>query len=581
MKKVCVSLIGFFACFLFTVSILAWQQGNKANVASVEGHVYEPKKVEPSDERVNRLRVPSGFTINKFALISNPRMIAVGSDGTVYVTQREPGTLSMLKDLDNDGIADVQKVIAEKKGLHGVALYQNKIYLATVKEVFVAPLNSDGTLGMLQILINDLPDGGQHPNRTLAVGPDNMLYISVGSTCNTCKETNEENATILRADLNGKNRKIFASGLRNTIGYGWHPQSKRLYGFDHGIDWLGDEEQPEEFNELTAGSQYGWPFVYAKSKIYPHGEPPPGYTKEMWAKMSKDPLLLYTPHSAPMQMAFYMAKQFPAEFHNDAFVAMRGSWNRNPPSGYEIARVRFDRSGAPLGIESFISGFLTKDEGSGEYAQFARLAGLAVAKDGSLLFSDDTNNVIYRVSYKTPKPNEMALPVITSKLSEFATIPSTIQVKSEAFSHNGTIPSAHSAYGENRSPVLSWSGAPGGTKSFVLMMEDPDALSPKPFVHWLVANLPANVTSLPASLPPGDKIDTVVGAKQGAANTSAIGYFGPRPPAGDPPHHYHFQVFALDTTLKLDTGFNRHTLLKAMQGHVLAKGEIIGTFQRQ
>jgi Raf kinase inhibitor-like YbhB/YbcL family protein len=581
MKKFCLWLITLFTFFSSAMPIPALQQGKKANMASLEGHVYEPKKLEPSDERVSRLKVPAGFTINKFALLTNPRMIAVGNDGTVYVTQREPGTLSMLKDLDNDGIADVQKVIAEKNGLHGVAVYQNKIYLATVKEVFVAPLNSDGSLGTLQMLIDDLPDGGQHPNRTLAVGPDNLLYISVGSTCNTCKETNEEHATILRAGLDGRNRKVYASGLRNTIGYGWHPQSKRFYGFDHGIDWLGDEEQPEEFNELAEGAKYGWPFVYAKSKIYPHGEPPPGYTKEMWAKMSKEPLLLYTPHSAPMQMVFYTAAQFPAEYHNDAFVAMRGSWNRNPPSGYEIARVRFDKSGAALGVEPFISGFLARDGASGEYAQFARLAGLAVAKDGALLVSDDTNNVIYRVAYKSAKPGELAPPVITSELSGFASAPSTIRVKSEAFANNGAIPSPHSAYGENRSPALNWSGAPGGTKSFVLIMEDPDALSPKPFAHWLVANIPATVTGLPASLPPGDRVGSIAGAKQGAANTGANGYYGPRPPAGDPPHHYHFQVFALDTTLKLDPGFNRHSLLKAMKGHVLAKGEIIGTYQRQ
>jgi glucose/arabinose dehydrogenase len=277
LKKRFISGISLFLLPLLTVPILAWQQNQKANTARVEGHIYEPKKVEPTDERVSRLKLPAGFTVNKFALLANPRMIAVGNDGTVYVTQREPETLSMLKDLDKDGVADVQKVVAEKKGSHGVAIYQNNIYLATVKEVFVAPINPDGTLGALQMLINDLPDGGQHPNRTLAVGADNKLYISVGSTCNVCKETNEENAAILRADLDGKNRKVYASGLRNTIGYGWHPLSKRFFGFDHGIDWLGDQEQPEELNELTEGAKYGWPYVYAKGNIYPHGEPPHHY----------------------------------------------------------------------------------------------------------------------------------------------------------------------------------------------------------------------------------------------------------------------------------------------------------------
>ena len=108
----------------------------------------------------------------------------------------------------------------------------------------------DGTFGPLKRIINDLPDGGQHPNRTLAVGPDDMLYISAGSTCNACAETNPESATMLRASKDGESRTIFASGLRNTIGFDWEPTTGALYGFDHGIDWLGDEAQVEEFNEL-------------------------------------------------------------------------------------------------------------------------------------------------------------------------------------------------------------------------------------------------------------------------------------------------------------------------------------------
>ena len=126
----------------------------------------------------------------------------------------------LLKDSNNDGVADgAPLVVANRAGAHGLAIHGGKLYLATVKEVFVADIKGDGTLGELKMIIGDLPDSGQHPNRTLAWGPDGMLYISVGSTCNTCNESNPENATILRATPDGKSRTICASGLRNTIGF--------------------------------------------------------------------------------------------------------------------------------------------------------------------------------------------------------------------------------------------------------------------------------------------------------------------------------------------------------------------------
>ncbi|HYE74372.1 MAG TPA: PQQ-dependent sugar dehydrogenase, partial [Blastocatellia bacterium] len=278
-------------------SFIVYGQQKKTTEVSITGHVYEPARLEPTEARINQLRLPAGFRIQKFAEIQNPRMLVVAPDGTIYVSQRDPGTVSMLKDIDGDGVADVQRVVAQKERLHGLAIHQGRMYLAAVREVFVSDINQDGTLSPLQMIINDLPDGGQHPNRTLAVGPDNMLYISIGSSCNACTETNPEHATMLRAGLDGRNRKVFASGLRNTVGFGWHPVSKRQFGFDHGIDWLGNEVQHEEINELVEGAKYGWPYVYDDGRINPHGQPPPslGLTKEDWAKQSKQPLLMYTP----------------------------------------------------------------------------------------------------------------------------------------------------------------------------------------------------------------------------------------------------------------------------------------------
>jgi glucose/arabinose dehydrogenase len=284
--------------------------------------------------------------------------------------------------------------------MHGIAFDGNQVFLATVNDVYTSEVRADGSFGPLRRIINDLPDGGQHPNRTLGIGPDGMLYISAGSTCNACAETNPENATILRAKPDGGSRTIFASGLRNTIGFDWEPSSGQLWGMDHGIDWLGDEAQIEELNHIRQGKQYGWPYVFGMGEFNPQDNPPNGITLEKWAEMSEEPALGYTAHSAPMQLAFYDGAAFPQEYQGDAFVAMRGSWNRRPPSGYEVVRVDFER-GQPVSIEPFLTGFLVEQEGD-TYGFLARLAGLAVGPDGALYIADDAQGVIYRVAYDAP-----------------------------------------------------------------------------------------------------------------------------------------------------------------------------------
>jgi Raf kinase inhibitor-like YbhB/YbcL family protein len=560
------------------------QQSLKAVIAPLPSNVYQTAKLEPTPQRIAGLKLPAGFSISKFAEMQNPRMIAVADDGTVYISQRESGTLVMLKDTNRDGRADVQKVVATRKWLHGIALRGNWLYFITTRELYRAPRKPDGTLGTAKLLIKDLPDAGQHPNRTIGFGPDGMLYISVGSTCNACDEPNEENATMLRARADGKNRKIYASGLRNTIGFGWHPVSKRLFGWDHGIDTLGDDVQKEEFNEIKQGKRYGWPYVYENDKVNPHPPPPPAYSPQMWAKMSQQPALMYRAHSAPLQMTYYTGKQFPAQYRNDAFVVMRGSWNRNPPSGYEVVRVRFNAAGSPIAAEPFITGFLINNATpDGKAGHIARLAGIAVAKDGALLVGDDANGIIYRVSYQAP-PRRMTSAMDSRQISlhvpETRNAPRSISVRSGAFRHNGMMDFHHTAYSKNQSPSLSWTGVPANAKSLVLMMEDPDAISPKPFVHWLVANISPKAKGLPSGLMPGDKLPRVAGAMQGAAHTGKVGYYGPKPPADGTTHHYHFQVFALNKKLNLPSGYNRQALLDAMRGHVIGKGEVVGTFKR-
>lgn len=360
----------------------------------------QPELRSATPERIAQLQVAEGFSVTVFAEgLGNVRMAAQAEDGAIYITRPAQGDVIALMDSDGDGMADGDPVIAtsELTQVHGIVITGTQVYLATPKEIYRGELAGDGTFGALEMLVNDLPDGGQHPRRTMAFGPDGMLYVTVGSPCNLCVDDVRERATILQVQPDGSSRTIFADGLRNVLGFGWHPQTGEMWGMDHGSDWLGDDQPPEELNRLEEGNNYGWPFCYADKQVnhYFSGEPS-GMTKAEFCAQSVGPVLTYQAHSAPIGMVFYTGDQFPEEYVNDAFVAMRGSWNRMPPSGYKVVRILFDEAGQPTEFEDFLTGFLIEDDA----AHFGRLAGLLVLQDGSLLIVEDTNGVIYRVSYE-------------------------------------------------------------------------------------------------------------------------------------------------------------------------------------
>lgn len=362
--------------------------------SEIAGYVFRPALVAASEENVNQLKVPSGFKVNKFAEgLGKPRILLAGANGMVYTSDREAGIVMLLTDANGDGVAENKKTVANIKQVHGLAIHGGKMYMVAVKEVYSADINADGTLATPKMLISNLPDGGQHPNRTIDFGPDGKMYLTVGSTCNSCPESNMENATVLQANADGSERKIFAKGLRNTIGFGWHPETKEMWGMDHGIDWLGDDEQKEEVNQIKQGADYGWPYIYGEGKYNPASRPEGDSTYQQYLQKSTLPSLTYQAHAAPMAMAFYTGSLFPAEYKNDAFVAMRGSWNRSAPVGYKVVRLHFE-NGKPVRFEDFLTGFIVNNN----KAHFARLVGIAMHSDGSLLVSDDTNGVVYRVS---------------------------------------------------------------------------------------------------------------------------------------------------------------------------------------
>lgn len=390
-----ISVLVFPGCKKETWENYIPETDNEPTSFNLNGFVYKPAIVPATDANISQLRVPAGFSVNKFAdQLGKPRIIVVSSTGKVYYSDRDAGTVTMLSDNNNDGVSDAKQVVATLPKAHGLAIHNGAMYIVTIKELYRAAINPDGTLAQPSLLLNTLPDGGQHPNRTIAFGPDGKMYITIGSTCNACDEPNPLHATIVQANADGSGLRIYTKGLRNTIGFGWHPTTGEMWGLDHGIDWLGDDEQKEEVNQIIENKNYGWPYIYGEGKYNPGDRPPGDTTYQQYLQLTTLPTLTYQAHAAPMQMVFYTSSLFPATYRNHAFATMRGSWNRSQPSGYKVVKINFD-NGKPTRIEDFLTGFLLQNN----TATFARPVGLAVHADGSLLVGDDQNGVIYRVKY--------------------------------------------------------------------------------------------------------------------------------------------------------------------------------------
>lgn len=380
---------------LLATAAIAQKETPQKNDTKAEVKTNFPQTEEYNQQLLSRLVLPAGFKITPVATgLGKPRMLAVNADGGLYVTRRDQGDILLLKDNDGDTkFDDLKTVMTQFKGVHGICLRDGFLYACSNKELKRAKIKPNGELESATTLISDLPDGGQHGNRTIAFGPDGKLYITVGSSCNDCNETNKEHATILQADAEGKNRVIFARGLRNTIGIDWNDKNE-MWGADNGTDWRGDDIPPEEINKITEGSHYGWPFIYGNREVDYTREDPAGTTKEAFAQTTQPMQLSLPAHSAPINFVFIKNNnKFPQEYVDDAIVSLHGSWNRSAPQGYQLKRIHFE-NGKAVSSTDFLTGFLNKDGTS----RFGRPGGLALSNNG-LYVSDDANGIIYLISH--------------------------------------------------------------------------------------------------------------------------------------------------------------------------------------
>ncbi len=357
-------------------------------------NVVLPAPLTATPENIAKLKLPAGFQIAKYAEgLQSPRVIVVSDAGNLYVSSRDAGTMTMIAPNGK------QTKVLELENVHGMVIHNGTMYYVTINEAYSAPINPDGTLGTSKLIIRGLPDAGQHVDRTLAVGPDNKLYISIGSTCNTCAEQNRMNSTMQRANLDGTGLETFATGLRNTIGFNFKPGTSDLYGWDDGVDWLGDKEQREEVNLIQQGKEYGWPYILGDGLKNLYLTPPHGVTLDQWAAKTTLPVLTWNAHASGMQLIFLNGdSSLPADYNGDALATMHGSWGANPPSGYEVVRIHFD-GGKAANIQPFVEGFLMPVKGGSGWARFARPFGLVQMKDGSVILGDEQNGILYRITY--------------------------------------------------------------------------------------------------------------------------------------------------------------------------------------
>ena len=351
---------------------------------------------------LDRLRMPEGFSISIFAEVDNPRQLAIDKAGIVYAGSRRGGKVHAIADLDRDGIADVVKVIA--KGLKmpsGIAIRDNQLYVAAVNSIL-----RSGSLGDILdktptfvTIFQGFPKDRHHGWKFIDFGPDGLLYVPVGAPCNVCLKENPVYASIQTLDVDAKwpEPKLHAAGVRNSVGFTWHPNTAALWFTDNGRDQLGDESPPCELNIATApGGHYGYPFIHGDDVLDPK------FGDQMPDHELIPPALSLGPHVAPLGIAFSPDGTFPSAYRHQLFIAEHGSWNRSRSAGHTGHRITLARSSPSKSTEStltyevFIEGWLQNNTAWG------RPADILFHPDGSMLISDDHANVIYRVTYKAP-----------------------------------------------------------------------------------------------------------------------------------------------------------------------------------
>lgn len=340
-----------------------------------------------------RVQVPDGFEISIFAEgIENARLMRFTRSGDLLVSS--PRTRSILlveRDADGDGRSDgTRELLTDLYRPHGLDFLGDWLYVAQGESVARVRYDAERgeVVGEVETVVAGLPDDGNHWTKTLRFGPDGWMYVSLGSSCNVCEERDPRRAAIVRYRPDGTGEEIFATGLRNAVGFDWQPGTHALYATDNGRDFLGDDFPPCELNRAERGKFYGWPYVNG------FGMPDPdlGGRDPERAAAAVPPAHGFAAHTAPLGITFYRGGAFPERYRGAAFVAQHGSWNRTRKSGYRVVLLEWGSAGR-IRESDFATGFEVDEDVIG------RPVDVAEGPDGSLYISDDYTGSIYRVVY--------------------------------------------------------------------------------------------------------------------------------------------------------------------------------------
>lgn len=342
--------------------------------------------------KLDNIQLPPGFSISVFAEVPDARSLCQGEKGTVFAGNRGKNEVYAVTDSNKDGKADIVYTIA--KGLHtpnGVAFRNGSLYVAEINRI----LRYDDIENRLAnppnpiVVFDKYPDKEHHGWKFIAFGPDGKLFVPVGAPCNVCNEKDSIFATITRMNPDGTGLEIFAKGIRNSVGFAWHPITKELWFTDNGRDNMGDDVPFCELNYAPKqGMHFGFPFCHQGDIL------DPDFGKGKKCSDYSPPAQKMGPHVAPLGMRFYTGSLFPPEYKNRIFIAQHGSWNRRIPAGYRIMMASLDNNNNVINYEPFATGWLQYEK-----EVLGRPVDVEVMPDGALLISDDQNGVIYRVVY--------------------------------------------------------------------------------------------------------------------------------------------------------------------------------------
>jgi glucose/arabinose dehydrogenase len=372
----------------------AWHQGKPPAMADSKLAPHAGKMTETSRTEIpiDKLQLPPGFAVEIWATgIPGGRAMALGDRGKVYVGTR---TIGRVYEVTDEGARRTSRVVVDKLVQPaGVAFANGSLYVLAIDKM----LRFDGIEGNPNVQPVDLtakfnlPPLQHHNWKYIRFGPDKKLYVPFGAPCNICEPT-AEYAQIRRYNADGSGMEVLARGVRNTVGFDFHPKTGELWFTDHGRDWMGDDGPQDELNRLAKpGANFGFPYCHAQ------GVADAEIKKADPCKDVTRPVALMGPHAAAMGVQFYTGKMFPAEYRDTMFIARKGSWNRTKAVGFDVINVRASPDGKNVTVRPFLTGF--NDAKAATYQFWGRPAYLLQMPDGALLVSDEQLGAIYRVSY--------------------------------------------------------------------------------------------------------------------------------------------------------------------------------------